>query len=536
MYKYLWPAAAIAGLFVADAAAGNYPSHQGTSPFNFDIIKAPSGSYVVNDTDSTTIDQYMFNDNGDIVINVPIRRYVGPVDSEGYLIDAQGVKEKGLVEPQAYLHLPAWDVDRGRFVTRDCDADGIEDNLDEEINEVFFNGEKVGVLLGTDGVWHLQRFAVDVSKLRFPAAPGGVGVNELRVKIDTGNRDIILSSGRVGCRQWATTIDWVGIEFAASAPVGLVHGMNAQDSQWDGLKQVMQANQIVADSNIYLPGPARPETLPLDCGAHPYNQSISYNIPVLRQALVNLATTYGTGKINLIAHGKGGIESYALVNSFNPAPVTVQVGTMGGQPVMETLSVPSLTAINPPFKGSVLAKLGVEARKLALLDSYQSSDAELIEAAKSLEGSYYCDMTPTKASQFSDFQHAQRNYNSVFASVATNADRNGDYQINAEESTGVTSEAIGNKLYRLVGGIGDVMLNVTTAGDPAQPDSVTVLRRRSDFFTNSLIVHQDSTWGFPPLYHINSGNHATDKAFSAQQIIDAAFNPNFATRINWSKK
>jgi len=197
-------------------AAGSFPPHQGTSPWSFTIIGEPSDTFVVNDTDSATIDQFLFRSQGPITIQVPIRRYVGPTDAAGHLLNASDLVSRGIVSATASVRLPAFDVDQDTFPVFDCDGDGINDQLLNEVDVISLNGEKLGKLQGANGIWTQQTFEVPIEKLIFPASPGATALNTVTVDIDTANKDVVLSSGAVGCEVWGVSVDWVGIQYKAS--------------------------------------------------------------------------------------------------------------------------------------------------------------------------------------------------------------------------------------------------------------------------------------------------------------------------------
>src|SRR3954469_1729916 len=85
----LVPGAALAG--------GSFPAHRGDSPWSFTIVAEPSDTFVVNDTDSGTIDTFLFRSEGPIVIEVPIHRYVGRTDADGHLLDVEDLVKRGIV-------------------------------------------------------------------------------------------------------------------------------------------------------------------------------------------------------------------------------------------------------------------------------------------------------------------------------------------------------------------------------------------------------------------------------------------------------
>lgn len=186
-------------------AEASFRPHLGESPWSFTVVAEPSDTFVVNDTDSATIDKVLFNKDGSIYIDVPIRRYVGKTDANGYLLNANSLIANGIVSKTASIFMPVFDIDDQPFINDffDCDSDGIvDDMLTHEVDEVFLNGEKIGTLKGDSLVWYLNDFAVDISKIKFPSVPGETAINQFRIDIDVANQDVVLSSGAVGCGLW----------------------------------------------------------------------------------------------------------------------------------------------------------------------------------------------------------------------------------------------------------------------------------------------------------------------------------------------
>lgn len=52
-----------------------------------------------------------FYDYGSLEFNINVTRYVGPVNAQGYLLDAEGLIENRIVPRFAYLIMPVFDVD-----------------------------------------------------------------------------------------------------------------------------------------------------------------------------------------------------------------------------------------------------------------------------------------------------------------------------------------------------------------------------------------------------------------------------------------
>ena len=83
-------------------------THDGSSPFpppeeDDTLFTVDSGSGL--DTDCT------YHSGGPLVIHLPVKRYVGPVDGDGILLNATALVNAGLLSANAHLRLPAYDVD-----------------------------------------------------------------------------------------------------------------------------------------------------------------------------------------------------------------------------------------------------------------------------------------------------------------------------------------------------------------------------------------------------------------------------------------
>jgi hypothetical protein len=158
----------------------------------------------------------------------------------------------------------------------------------------------------------------------------------------------------------------------------------------------------------------------------------------------------------------------------------------------------SLVTLDTPHAGSVLAQYGVEARLLTTLQAWRADI--LAVAAKSYEGAYYCDLTPARAYAFIGSTSLPESVER--ASVASDADCNGDQRVSAEtlcgsgqsESEGFSGgAATANRLYQLVGSISSVTITVT----PRRflPDEVTVTTTpTTSFQVNDAVVSQASAW------------------------------------------
>lgn len=325
----------------------DYPAHSGASPTSFDAIAKPSDTYVVNDRDSGTLDRYLFRGSSgyEIVIPINIRRYLGDLDT---------LRQKGLVGKMARLYVPAYDVDAATFPVLDCDRDDIPDQLRPEVDEVYFNGELIGTLNGDNNLWKFNdRFQIPIEKVHFPTSPGGTGVNTVSIKVDVANRDVVLSSGQVGCRVWATEIDWAALKFEATSLVALVPGLSGSPTSLtnSGYKDRIRS-ELGLPSEILAHSRFEASLQACQGGATP---SMVQHATEMRESLKEVAERYGTDSVHLIAHSKGGLDARMFLRNLEASPLKLKVGTMSGQPVYSELEVNSMATHGSPHAGTSVA-------------------------------------------------------------------------------------------------------------------------------------------------------------------------------------
>lgn len=507
---------------VFNVSAATYPSHVGQSPWGFDSVEKPSDTWVVNDRDSNSIDKYMFRYQGSIIIDVPIRRYVWETDASGHLKNVSDLIARGLVSEKMKIILPAFDVDEGVFPVGDCDGDQIPDTLYDEVDEVYFNGEKIGKLEGQNNVWFQQVYTVDISTVKFPSSPGATATNRIEVKIDVDNQDVVLSSGAVGCNVWATSIDWVGLQYDATDPVVMVHGIRSSGPVFDNFKTALNDNFMASDNSITLNQLAAPNPLPPGCPEIPYNNSLAYNIAQLLDKIPAIAEKFGADSIHMVAHSKGGLDSRGFLQGVYASKMEVQVGTMSGQPVKSDFEPASLITLNTPHQGSVLAKYGIESRQLTWPQA--SQDARTL-AAKGLEGPYYCDLLPARASQFVAATNLPSSMDA--ASTATDADVNGDRELTGAEGDGLVYQ--GTRLYQIMGRAADVVITVRPRNYWIDEVVITETPNGS-FLLNDAIVTQQSA-GYYLTYDVDGLNHVNVHAEqTGRTIAEDSQNGGF---VNW---
>jgi triacylglycerol lipase len=118
----------------------------------------------------------------------------------------------------------------------------------------------------------------------------------------------------------------VGRECATRYPILLVHGVSWRDDYpipyWDSVPEALEAH----GARVYL-------------AKHDAWGTIEGNAAKIAQRIDAILSETGAGKVNLVAHSKGGIESRYLISSLG----------RGGQ-------VASLSTINTPHRGSASAR------------------------------------------------------------------------------------------------------------------------------------------------------------------------------------
>jgi hypothetical protein len=520
--------------------AGSFPAHRGDSPWSFTVVAEPSSRFVVNDTDSGSIDVYLFRSEGPISIDVPMRRYVGEVDANGHLVNSDDLVNRGIVGRTVKITLPAFDVDAQTFPVADCDGDGIDDQLLNEVDKIFLNDEELGTLKGNNAIWLSQSFDVPVAKIKFPSAPGATAINRFRIDVDTANRDVVLSTGAIGCEVWAVAIDWVGIKFEASSPVVMVHGIRSSGAAFANFRAGLLAERVRAnDNSIALTDPAAPDPIPPGCPAIPYNNTYPDHVAQLRDLVPPIAERFGSETLNFVTHSKGGLDTRGFLSSTVSGKIQVRVGTMGGQPVLQDLEARSLITLDTPYGGSVLAKYGIEARQLSWMQAVRGGIN--VAAAKGFEGSYYCDLTPARAGAFVAATVLPSGIQT--GSVAADADCNGDAQLTngascassgQAETADFTGGSVGaaDKLYQLTGRVADVTITIVPRRFAL--DEVRVAETPNGVFQpNDAVVTQASA-GLYALFPITGWHHLN--VHSERNARTIATDAQGGVIVDWRKR
>lgn len=265
-----------------------------TSPFE---PGEPSDTRFIVD-DAPGLDTYCtFRSGGPLVFDIIVTRYVGPVGSDGHLLDHHALSSKGIVSANATLRMPAYDVDYGANVSPPWEP---------ERDRLFINGIELGYLNGLNNTWILNTFTVPIEHLKFPdkGDPDGVR-NTIRIDIDVANIDI-------GEELWCTSIDWAELSFQAVRPVLMVHGCClGKPDDW---------NQIweTKFNDIQIPY----ENIPVGKWS-----SMRHNASLIASEVASMRSDYGVDRINIVSHSKGGLDSREYIRRHDDIERLVMIST-----------------------------------------------------------------------------------------------------------------------------------------------------------------------------------------------------------------
>ncbi len=293
-----------------------------------------------------------YNTDGPIDIQIPIDRYVGPVDSFGTLQDVGLLVGNGILSPDIELTIEAWDVDTG----------GGNSSVAPEINKVTFNGVPAAnatgagasTLNGSNGTWSETKFKIPIGVARFrergtngqPPPDNPLQTNLLRIEVDTGN----------SFKMWCTSIAAVTLSFKAMSPVILVHGNGSEPAFWtrQGFEAGLEDLGVALDNTVELP-----------------EASISTNSLALAFMLEDRAREFGVDHLHLVAHSKGGLDSRDFLAMYSGA---------------FDFEVVSLVTLSTPHRGSGLADFAVSYQRFGAVTG-ATSEAMMLATFASLVGS-----------------------------------------------------------------------------------------------------------------------------------------------------
>lgn len=294
----------------------------------------------------------------------------------------------------------------------DCDGDDVPDTLYPEVNEVYFNGELIGTLTGNDSIWKFNaEFEVPIEKVNFPSSPGGTATNTIQVAIDVKNKHAVLSSGAVGCRLWATSIDWVGIKFEAAEPMYFLTGLFGVRA---ALENSGYGEKLDSELGLYSKVVGhRTATGSIACLPGGLSAVTDHATNFLSQVSQD-ATNTGTAEVHTIGHSMGGLDGRMVSHLLGVDEYLAQVGTMDGQPIRHPIKVNSLLTHGSPHLGTVIADftgLGYGNQVIADMCDMQTSTWEV--------ANNYLELGETK-----------------LATIGADADSDENQVIDAAEATG----------------------------------------------------------------------------------------------------
>lgn len=289
-----------------------------------------------------------YRSGGPLRIPLPIKRFVGETDGQGFLTNPAGLVQNGIVANKLKLRMPAYDVDM--------------QGDPPEVDKVFFNGHEIGVLTGANGVWKINEFTIPVEWVRFgkkgeSGAPSIESVNEIEIQIDT-------ASG--GEERWCTYIDWIELSVEAMYPVIMVHGNSQSGEFWEkrGFVQPFRQQMIPFDNSISFDPKAAP---------------IEANSAQLATELPKRAKQFGVKHIHIVAHSKGGLD----VRDF----LARRLPELSDE---DRIAVLSVSTLSTPHHGSVGADYILDAETAGTILGIPNSDnpyrARLAELLPSNDG------------------------------------------------------------------------------------------------------------------------------------------------------
>ena len=266
-----------------------------------------------------------YRSDGPLIFNIEIKRFVGELNPDGTLRDADALIAAGAISPKVRIFMPGYDIDSNANIP----------GVAPERDRISINGQTLGFLEGENNQWVLNSFEVDVRKIKFAqrgangSAPTG-GVNQIRIDIDTANAE----------ENWCTSVDWGVGSFRAMSPIILIHGNNSDGAFFErqGFTSGLDSRKLVYDNSINM--------------ASGGGAFISSNAGELNNRIPAIVRSFGAKTVHLIVHSKGGLDSRAYLANYQRA-------------YQNRFKVISLTTLATPHNGSVLADLSIEREEAA---------------------------------------------------------------------------------------------------------------------------------------------------------------------------
>jgi len=444
----------------------------------------------VTDSGSKLDTGCIYRSSGPITFDIPIDRYVGDVDGQGYLTNASSLISNGVISKEAILSMPAFDVDFDANVPPD----------QPERDQILFNGEVIPptaagpFLKGSNNEWRLNTYKLPIEKLRFPNK-GTAGnkptaaINTITINIDTAN------SGEL----WCTAIDWGALQFQALSPIVMIHGNNSSGAFFDdrGFKDKLDDLHIPSDNSL---------NMDTDSIARHVTQYLQSGIP-------NIARSFGTDSIHIVAHSKGGLDTRAYL-------ATTQYNALRSSKQLEILS---LTTLDTPHRGSVGADLVMAQQRELII--HNAVGTGFITRFFVDEDAGTPDLTTYGTAAFNQTNVPGLPPLTRYFATSADADINGNGEIDStpdefqgarEESGGEITQFKANAAYQFFKDYGSVTVEVKTITLPivGQIGTYEVATANAGGGLNDFLVTIDSAKFQAPFQHIKSftGSEGRDHA------------------------
>ena len=277
------------------------------------------GLYVVNsgpglDTSCT------YRSGGPLIVQVKVPATMNEreVNADGTLSNSAKLVGSKIVGATARVRFPVFDID----------SSGMMPGAQPETDKVTFNGKVIKNLQGVTDQWTDDSLTIPISDIKFDSPRSRGVVNELKIDIDQAN----IGAGEF----WCMSMDWVAIEFDAAAPIVLFHGINATASSWDqgdspGFIAALDAAGVLWER--------------FTTGTNA--RSIT-NAADLTAKVGAFLAPLKAGKVNIIAHSKGGLDAQMMKwrgPPFKILSLTTFVTPHLGSPAAD-LSIVAYTAVD----------------------------------------------------------------------------------------------------------------------------------------------------------------------------------------------
>ncbi|WP_298361282.1 carboxypeptidase regulatory-like domain-containing protein [Runella sp.] len=267
-------------------------------------------------------DKYLFRKdvpNGRLTFNVDITRYYSnrmKFDAQGFLTNVPELVERGLIPKMVRLTMRIYDVDHNSQY--DGNGDGI---ADPEIDYVYVNGKLITTTSGQiwtlgsgNNTWSTPSIMIPIEYIKFPSQTGNANTlpkaeNSIQIAIDVPNTTY-----------WAIECDWISINIESKAlPLVFVRGFGIASGGIGDTPSEIWQNFADFAARDGIPFHIAQSLDP--CGG------IIDNGNRIGNEIAIAKNTFGTQKINLVAHSKGGLDSRAYLRWGTDVKNLVQLGT-----------------------------------------------------------------------------------------------------------------------------------------------------------------------------------------------------------------